>query len=133
IELRYLNDIDKASVEIYVGFRGVEPTLLNAHTQSGGERIVATMAFLLALQKHIKSPFRAVDEFDVHLDPLNRERIINILTATAGRDGEAQYIIITPGRLPYSGDMNVILVQNVRGRSTVSVAEAVPSEKLETS
>ncbi|MEM2871788.1 MAG: AAA family ATPase [Candidatus Caldarchaeum sp.] len=133
IELRNLHDIDKASVEIYVGFRGVEPTLLNAHTQSGGERIVATMAFLLALQKHIKSPFRAVDEFDVHLDPLNRERIINILTATAGRDGEAQYIIITPGRLPYSGDMNVILVQNVRGRSEVSVAEAVPSEKLETS
>ncbi|MDW7977212.1 MAG: AAA family ATPase [Candidatus Caldarchaeum sp.] len=132
IELRNLHDIDKASVEIYVGFRGVEPTLLDAHTQSGGERIVATMAFLLALQKHIKSPFRAVDEFDVHLDPLNRERIIKILTATASQDGEAQYIIITPGRLPYSGEMNVIIVQNVRGRSIVSAAEEMASEKLET-
>ncbi|MEM2236990.1 MAG: AAA family ATPase [Candidatus Caldarchaeum sp.] len=124
LELRNLNDIDKASVEIYVGFRGVEPTLLNAHTQSGGERIVATMAFLLALQKYIKSPFRAVDEFDVHLDPLNRERIINILTSTAKQDGDTQYIIITPGRVPYRQDMNTILVQNVKGRSVVSIPAA---------
>ncbi|MEM4280785.1 MAG: AAA family ATPase [Candidatus Caldarchaeum sp.] len=124
IELRNLNDVDKASVEVYVGFRGVEPTLLNAHTQSGGERIVATMAFLLALQKYIKSPFRAVDEFDVHLDPLNRERIINILTSTAKQDGDTQYIIITPGRVPYKEDVNTIVVQNVKGRSVVSIPAA---------
>ncbi|MDW8084435.1 MAG: AAA family ATPase [Candidatus Caldarchaeum sp.] len=123
IELRNLHDIDKASVEIYVGFRGVEPTLLDTHTQSGGERIVATMAFLLALQKYIKSPFRAVDEFDVHLDPLNRERIINILTSAAKNDRDTQYIIITPGKIPYSEDMNVIIVQNVKGRSAVFATE----------
>ncbi|MCS7110231.1 MAG: AAA family ATPase [Candidatus Caldarchaeum sp.] len=123
IELRNLNDIEKASIEIYVGFRGVEPTLLDTHTQSGGERIVATMAFLLALQKYIKSPFRAVDEFDVHLDPLNRERIINILTSAAKTDSDTQYIIITPGKIPYSEDMNVIVVQSVKGRSAVFATE----------
>ncbi|MEM1948468.1 MAG: AAA family ATPase [Candidatus Caldarchaeum sp.] len=123
IELRNLHDIDKASVEIYVGFRGVEPTLLDTHTQSGGERIVATMAFLLALQKYIKSPFRAVDEFDVHLDPLNRERIINILTSAAKTDTETQYIIITPGKIPFTSDMNVIIVQSVKGRSAVFATE----------
>lgn len=123
IELRNLHDIEKASVEIYVGFRGVEPTLLDTHTQSGGERIVATMAFLLALQKYIKSPFRAVDEFDVHLDPLNRERIINILTSAAQTDPNTQYIIITPGKVPFSEDMNVIIVQSVKGRSAVFATE----------
>lgn len=121
IELRNLHDIDKASIEIYVGFRGVEPTLLDTHTQSGGERIVATMAFLLAVQKHIKSPFRAVDEFDVHLDPLNRERIIHILTSSAKSDPNTQYIVITPGRVPFTEDMNVIIVQSVKGKSAVLV------------
>jgi len=82
------------------------------------------MALLLALQKYIKSPFRAVDEFDVHLDPLNRERIINILTETASRDGDTQYIIITPGRVPFRENVNFIVVQNVRGRSVTSVPAA---------
>jgi len=123
IELRNLDDLDKASLELYAGFRGVEPSLLDGHAQSGGERIVATMAFLLALQKHMKSPFRAIDEFDVHLDPLNRERIINILTSTAGEDQSVQYIIITPGRIPFHENMNIIVVQSVSGRSAVRVEQ----------
>ncbi len=126
IELRNLDDISKASIEIFVGFRGVEPSLLNEHTQSGGERIVATLAFLLALQRHVKSPFRAVDEFDVHLDPLNRERMINILTKAASEDKNRQYILITPGRVPFTEEMNVIVVQNVQGRSlTTETAKAI--------
>ncbi len=124
IELKNLDDIDRASIELYAGFRGAEPTLLDGHSQSGGERIVATMAFLLALQRHVKSPFRAVDEFDVHLDPLNRERIINLLTATAREDMSAQYIIITPGKVSFTEDMNVVVVQNVSGRSAVGVGKA---------
>ncbi|MEM4315975.1 MAG: AAA family ATPase [Nitrososphaerota archaeon] len=130
IELKSLDDIGRASIEIFVGFRGVEPSLLNAHTQSGGERIVATLAFLLALQKYVKSPFRAVDEFDVHLDPLNRDRMINILTRTAREDKNIQYIMITPGRVPFTEDMNVIVVQNVEGRSvaTVTITEKVAAD-----
>ena len=124
IELKNLDDIDRASIELYAGFRGAEPTLLDGHSQSGGERIVATMAFLLALQRHVRSPFRAVDEFDVHLDPLNRERIINLLTATAREDMSAQYIIITPGKVSFTEDMNVVVVQNVSGRSAVGVGKA---------
>ncbi|MDJ0269895.1 MAG: AAA family ATPase [Aigarchaeota archaeon] len=124
IELKNLDDVDRASIELYAGFRGAEPTLLDGHSQSGGERIVATMAFLLALQRHVKSPFRAVDEFDVHLDPLNRERIIRLLTETAREDSSAQYIIITPGKVSFTEDMNVVIVQNVSGRSSVGVGKA---------
>ena len=119
IVLKNLEDPEKASIELYVGFRGTEPTLLNAHTHSGGERIVGTLAFLLALQKHVKSPFRAVDEFDVHLDPLNRERMMKLLTSTAESEASTQYIIITPGRFPVEEDVNVLLVQNVGGRSVI--------------
>ncbi|MEM2910004.1 MAG: AAA family ATPase [Nitrososphaerota archaeon] len=123
ISLRNLEDLEKASLDLYVGFRGVEPVLLDSHTQSGGERIVATLAFLLALQKYVKSSFRAVDEFDVHLDPLNRERMVKMLTATAKGDPSVQYIIITPGYINVDEDVNVIIVQNVSGRSSVGVME----------
>jgi len=123
ISLRNLEDIEKASLDLYVGFRGVEPVLLDSHTQSGGERIVATLAFLLALQKYVKSPFRAVDEFDVHLDPLNRERMVKMLTATAKADPYVQYIIITPGYISVGEDANVIIVQNISGKSSVGVVE----------
>ncbi len=119
IVLRNLEDPEKASLELYVGFRGVEPALLDAHTHSGGERIVGTLAFLLALQKYVKSPFRAVDEFDVHLDPLNRERMVRLLLASAKTEQAVQYIIITPGRVPVEEGMHILVVQNVGGRSSV--------------
>ena len=119
IILRGLEDPEKASLELYVGFRGVEPALLDAHTHSGGERIVGTLAFLLALQKYVKSPFRAVDEFDVHLDPLNRERMVKLLLSSAKSEENVQYIIITPGRIPVEEGMNILVVQNVGGRSSI--------------
>ena len=119
IVLRGLEDPEKASLELHVGFRGAEPILLDAQTHSGGERIVGTLAFLLALQKYMRSPFRAVDEFDVHLDPLNRERMVKLLLNIAEKDVGTQYILITPGRMPVEEKVNVILVQNVGGRSVI--------------
>lgn len=123
IVLRNLEDPEKASIELHVGFRGAEPVLLDAQTHSGGERIVGTLAFLLALQRYIKSPFRAVDEFDVHLDPLNRERMIKLLVNVAEQEPRSQYIIITPGKIPVKEGMNVILVQNVGGKSMIGRPE----------
>jgi len=123
IVLRNLEDPERASIELHVGFRGAEPVLLDAQTHSGGERIVGTLAFLLALQKYVKSPFRAVDEFDVHLDPLNRERMIKLLINVATSEARTQYILITPGKMPVSEDMNIILVQSIRGKSMITTVE----------
>ncbi|MCC6023377.1 MAG: AAA family ATPase [Thaumarchaeota archaeon] len=123
IVLRNLEDPEKASIELHVGFRGAEPVILDAQTHSGGERIVGTLAFLLALQRYIKSPFRAVDEFDVHLDPLNRERMIKLLMNVAEQEPRSQYIIITPGKIPVKEGVNVILVQNVGGKSMIGRPE----------
>lgn len=121
--LENLEEVAEAALAIHVGFRGMEPIPLNAQTQSGGERTVATMSFLLALQKHVKSFFRAIDEFDVHLDPLNRERMMRILMATAQGDSSSQYIVITPGRVNVATNAHFIVVQNVGGKSSVKVAE----------
>ncbi len=37
---------------------------LNAHRQSGGERAVSTIFYLMALQSMAQSPFRVVDEIN---------------------------------------------------------------------
>jgi len=122
VRLVNLNDFANAGLELLVGFKGMEPTLLDPYTQSGGERSTAIMCFLLALQNYIKSPFRAVDEFDVHMDPRNRAAIFDMIIELARKNKDIQYIMITPGpldRIP--NDANIILVQKVKTASLPSI------------
>lgn len=124
VRLIYADDLDAAGLELTVGFKGAEPTMLDAYTQSGGERSTATMAFLLALQQYVKSPFRAVDEFDIHMDPRNREIISEMLYKQLQGNKEIQYLTITPSQLSaIQGDVHVITVQNIEGTSEI---KAVP-------
>ena len=119
VKLSSTQDIETAGLEIYVGFKGSKPVALDAYTQSGGERTTATMGFLLALQQHVRSPFRAVDEYDIHMDPKNREMIAKVLVATI-KDASAQYVVITPSQITFAQqDANVITVQNLEGKSVV--------------
>jgi chromosome segregation ATPase len=119
VKLTNEQDIEDAGLEIFVGFKGGNPVPLNAYTQSGGERSTATITFLLALQQHVHSPFRAVDEYDVHMDPKNREIIANlIVSSVTGLD--TQYLAITPSQLTFTGkDVHLITVQNVEGASLI--------------
>ena len=119
VKLTNEQDVEEAGLEIFVGFKGGNPVPLNAYTQSGGERSTATVTFLLALQQHVHSPFRAVDEYDVHMDPKNREIIANLLVSSVtGLD--SQYLAITPSQLTFTGkDVNLITVQNVEGASLI--------------
>jgi chromosome segregation protein len=121
-EVKLINeyDIEKAGLEVSVGFKGRAPKPLDSLTQSGGERSVALIAFLLALQRRVPAPFRAIDEFDVHMDPKNRE-VITELIASSWRNRREQYLVITPGEVHVSDDdVHVIVVQSVKGLSKVS-------------
>ncbi|MEM3377972.1 MAG: AAA family ATPase [Candidatus Bathyarchaeia archaeon] len=120
-EVRLANghDIETAGLEILVGFKGGKPVPLDSYTQSGGERTTATMSFLLALQQHVRSPFRAVDEYDIHMDPRNREMIARMLLSLI-KDATAQYIVITPSQITFAQEnVNIITVQNVEGKSVI--------------
>ena len=120
-EVRLANEhgIEAAGLEILVGFKGGKPVPLDAYTQSGGERTTTIMSFLLALQQHVRSPFRAVDEYDVHMDPKNREVIAQMLISTV-HDANAQYIVITPSQITFAKEeVNIITVQNVEGKSII--------------
>jgi chromosome segregation ATPase len=119
VKLTDEQDIEDAGLEILVGFKGGTPVPLNAYTQSGGERSTATVTFLLALQQHVHSPFRAVDEYDVHMDPKNREIIANLIVSSV-TDSDSQYLAITPSQLTFTGkDVHLITVQNVEGASLI--------------
>jgi chromosome segregation protein len=116
-------DVERAGLEIFVGFAGSSPAPFNPYALSGGERTTAIMCFFLALQNHVRSPLRAVDEFDVHMDPGNRDAILSMVFELASRNSGVQYVVITPGpltKLPEGS--NVLVVQKVRGRSLVSLA-----------
>lgn len=116
------DDLENAGIELLVGFGGANPTALNYYTQSGGERSVSVIAFLLALQSSILSPIRAVDEFDVHMDPRNREAFLRMIVEMSKRNPGLTYICITPGQIPpIIEESSVLVVQNNYGISTVGV------------
>lgn len=120
-EVRLVNekDIETAGLQIHVGFKGARPVPLDTYTQSGGERSTATMMFLLALQQHVRSPFRAVDEYDMHMDPKNREVIAQMIVSSI-TGSNSQYLVITPSQITFAQkDVNIITVQNIEGTSIV--------------
>ncbi|KAL8723612.1 MAG: hypothetical protein Q9225_000154 [Loekoesia sp. 1 TL-2023] len=70
-------DFEDWSIRILVKFRENEPlTPLDSHRQSGGERAVSTIFYLMSLQSLTRSPFRVVDEINQGMDPRN-ERLVH--------------------------------------------------------
>jgi chromosome segregation protein len=124
-EARLINPhaIEDAGLEIFVGFKGAAPQRLDPYTHSGGERSSSVMAFLLALQQNVLSPFRAVDEFDLHMDPRNKEVVSEFIVETmAGTDG--QYMAITPSQITFRGkDVHIILVHKTENLSEARFVE----------
>jgi chromosome segregation ATPase len=110
-------DIENAGLELLVGFRGSDQVLFDSYTQSGGEKTTSVMAFLLSIQEHLKSPFRAVDEFDLHMDPRNREEIYKLMVSSIKEKG-GECLVITPSQITITDpSVHVIVVQNTYGKS----------------
>ena len=122
VELINEEEPERAGLILKLGVKGLPLVPLDVHTQSGGEKSATVMAFLLAIQKHVVSPFRAVDEFDVHMDPVNRELFFKAIHSYFKGEGEVQYVIITPGHPPfYDPDVHYIMVQKTVKGSEVKV------------
>jgi len=113
-------DFENWAILIQVKFRENEQlSALDNHRQSGGERAVSTIFYLMALQTLSRAPFRVVDEINQGMDPRNErivhERMVDIACgnttvqrpeeageglAVAKGDGAggqiSQYFLITP-------------------------------------
>jgi chromosome segregation ATPase len=124
-EVRLLNssDIEEAGLEIYIGFKGAQLSKLDPYTHSGGERSTSIMAFLLALQQNVLSPFRAVDEFDLHMDPKNKEIVSEFIVNTMEGTTD-QYMAITPSQVTFKGkDIHIVMVHKTEDLSAVTLVE----------
>ncbi|XP_065886414.1 structural maintenance of chromosomes protein 5-like [Dysidea avara] len=110
------NDFSKYGIAIKVKFRSEEDLqVLTTHRQSGGERNVSTMLYLMALQDIASSPFRAVDEINQGMDPVNERRIFNLVVSLVSNPGSTQYFILTPKilkNLNYYSSVKVHIVAN---------------------
>ncbi|UCH57719.1 MAG: chromosome segregation protein SMC [Candidatus Bathyarchaeota archaeon] len=90
IELQKPEDPFSGGVDLYVQFPGKPMRLVSG--ASGGERSVAAIAYLLAVQRFLKAPFYLFDEIDAHLDDVNTARLADVLKENAL---EAQFLMVS--------------------------------------
>jgi chromosome segregation protein len=70
--------------------RGKKVLLLSA--LSGGEKSIASLAFIFAIQKYDPSPFYVLDEVDMFLDGVNAETVSRMVKRKAQ---DSQFIMVT--------------------------------------
>ncbi|KAF3050532.1 Structural maintenance of chromosomes protein 5 [Didymella keratinophila] len=91
------DDFNAWSIQISVRFReGESMSVLNANRQSGGERAVSTIFYLMALQDLAQAPFRVVDEINQGMDPRNERMVHERMVDIACQERTSQYFLITP-------------------------------------
>ncbi|KAI1845007.1 hypothetical protein JX265_008408 [Neoarthrinium moseri] len=108
------DDFEQWAIEIKVKFREHEELqLLNQHRQSGGERAVSTVFYIMALQSMAQAPFRVVDEINQGMDPRNERMVHERMVEIACREHTSQYFLITPKLLTglrYDERMRVLCI-----------------------
>ncbi|RMZ90082.1 hypothetical protein DV736_g2677, partial [Chaetothyriales sp. CBS 134916] len=129
------NGLDFANwaIHIRVKFRENEPlSLLDSHRQSGGERAVSTIFYLMALQSLSRAPFRVVDEINQGMDPRNERMVHGRMVDVATDEGGSQYFLITPkllSGLKYRRGMTVLCI--VSGENVPPAVEDAPRINFE--
>ncbi|KAL8291767.1 hypothetical protein RQP46_002025 [Phenoliferia psychrophenolica] len=117
-EIRIAKDTDynKWGIEILVSFRDKEALqVLTSHRQSGGERALTTVMYLMSLASLAKAPFALVDEINQGMDQRVERNVHNALVETTCQGDVGQYFLITPKLLPnlnYHAKMKVLVIQN---------------------
>lgn len=70
--------------------------MLHLNALSGGEKSIASLAFIFSLQAYEPSPFYVLDEVDMFLDEQNAERVAKIISQRAAT---AQFIVVSLRRI----------------------------------
>lgn len=109
-------DFDQFGILIKVKFRQAgQLQVLSAHHQSGGERSVSTILYLVSLQDLTNCPFRVVDEINQGMDPINERKMFQQLVRAASQPNTPQCFLLTPKLLPdleYSEDCSILNIMN---------------------
>ena len=101
VQLQKVGTIAEYEMRLLVSYTVDQPlTVLDGNRQSGGERAVATIMYLMALQELSRAPFRAVDEINQGMDERNErlvvDQIVQSCTSQAANRRSHQYFLISP-------------------------------------
>lgn len=91
LELLDEDDIFNSGISYTIRFPN-KTTKRDSAAISGGEKSLAAVVFVLALQKLNPSPFYLFDEVDAHLDAPNSEKLVKILKERAA---DSQFILVS--------------------------------------
>ncbi|XP_076339825.1 structural maintenance of chromosomes protein 5-like isoform X2 [Tachypleus tridentatus] len=109
-------DFENYGVLIRVKYRDTEELKeLTPYHQSGGERSVATVLYMMALQEMTNVPFRCVDEINQGMDSRNERKVFELVVKTACLEATSQYFLLTPKLLPdlaYAENMTILFIHN---------------------
>lgn len=84
-------------LEILVKFReSSDLKVLDHQSQSGGERAVSTIFFIMSLQGLTNAPIRIVDEINQGMDPKNEKMAHKYFVHTACKKSRSQHFLVTP-------------------------------------
>eukprot|EP00993_Chasmostoma_nieuportense_P001503 NODE_237_length_2621_cov_95.565758_g68_i1.p1 GENE.NODE_237_length_2621_cov_95.565758_g68_i1~~NODE_237_length_2621_cov_95.565758_g68_i1.p1 ORF type:complete len:771 (+),score=239.22 NODE_237_length_2621_cov_95.565758_g68_i1:85-2397(+) len=103
IELDYKDESNFGTygIELSCSFRAGEAMhRLDPYRQSGGERSVVTILYLLALQSLNQCPLRVVDEIDQGMDASNQRKVFYQMLDACAEPDTPQSFLITPKLLP---------------------------------
>ncbi|XP_056692148.1 structural maintenance of chromosomes protein 5 isoform X2 [Spinacia oleracea] len=109
-------DFGAYGIVIKVKFRQAgQLQVLSAHHQSGGERSVSTILYLVSLQDLTICPFRVVDEINQGMDPINERKMFQQLVRASSQPNTPQCFLLTPKLLPnldYGDACTVLNIMN---------------------
>ncbi|KAF7364526.1 Structural maintenance of chromosomes protein 5 [Mycena venus] len=116
IRIREDQSFDKWAIDILVKFRDTEKLqLLTSQRQSGGERSLTTILYLMSLTEEARAPFSLVDEINQGMDQRAERMVHNSIVEVTCKKDSAQYFLITPkllSDLEYHERMKVLCVNN---------------------
>jgi chromosome segregation protein len=88
--------------------------VMNLDAMSGGEKVLTSAAFLLAIQQYKPSYFYIVDELDAALDKTNSVRLAQML-----KESDAQFILVTHNNAVIKHADSVVGVSMQNGVSNI--------------
>lgn len=120
-EIRFESDdpekINTYRISVLVSFhQNAQLSVLSSMRQSGGEKSLTTLMYLLALQDCTRFPFRLVDEINQGMDEENdRFSLTQVLSYSLRKNHLSQYFLITPkliSNMPKIKGVTVMVVMN---------------------
>ena len=85
---------------------------------SGGEKALAALSFVFAIQKNSPAPFYAFDEVDKDLDPINEEKLAKMVKE---QSKNTQFVVVShKPSMVKSSDRTVGVTQKVKGITKVT-------------